>query len=201
MRQGGVALSHEEVSAMGLVVCPAGTMLFPKRGGAIMTEKKRLLERPSCLDLNLMAIVPVADLAPYLWAWLSGVLLADLSDGSNVPQINHGDVDPLAVPLPPLAEQKRIVAEVERRLSAVDGMEAVTWAGLKRAERLRQAILKRAFEGKLVPQDPTDEPASVLLERVTAEWEAQGGPVRGRRGRRGRKEDGQLLLGEELGQR
>ena len=73
------------------------------------------------------------------------------------------------MPLPPLAEQQRIVAEVERRLSVVDQMEAAVGSGLKRAERLRQAILKRAFEGRLVPQDPNDEPASVLLERIRAE--------------------------------
>ncbi len=72
-------------------------------------------------------------------------------------------------PLPPLAEQHRIVAEVERRLSVIDELGAVVEANLKRAERLRQAILKRAFEGKLVPQDPSDEPASALLERIRAE--------------------------------
>jgi type I restriction enzyme S subunit len=72
-------------------------------------------------------------------------------------------------PSPPLPEQHRIVAEVERRLSVIDELDAVVDANLKRAERLRQAILKRAFEGKLVPQDSHDEPASVLLERIRAE--------------------------------
>ena len=75
--------------------------------------------------------------------------------------------------LPPLAEQERIVAEVERRLSVVENLEQVVKANLKRAERLRQAVLKEAFAGRLVPQYPADEPASVLLERIKAEREAQ----------------------------
>ena len=79
----------------------------------------------------------------------------------------------MPVPLPPLAEQRRIVAEVEQRLSVVQQAEATVEASLARAERLRQSILKQAFSGRLVPQDPGDEPASVLLERIRAEREAE----------------------------
>jgi type I restriction enzyme S subunit len=72
-------------------------------------------------------------------------------------------------PFPPLDEQQIIVEEIERCLSAVDEIEAMIEQSLKQAERLRQSILKKAFEGKLVPQDPDDEPADILLERIKAE--------------------------------
>ena len=79
------------------------------------------------------------------------------------------DVSEFAVPLPPLPEQQAIVAEVESRLSVADEVEKTIAAELKRAEQLRQSILKKAFSGKLVPQDPNEEPASILLERIKAE--------------------------------
>ena len=64
------------------------------------------------------------------------------------------------------------MAEVERRLSVIQHTETAVDASLQRAERLRQSILKRAFSGELVPQDPDDEPASALLERIRAQREA-----------------------------
>jgi len=85
------------------------------------------------------------------------------------------------VPVPPPEEQARIVAEVERQLSDLAACERAVDAGLVRAAALRRAVLKAAFEGKLVPQDSSDEPASVLLERIRAERAAV--PNRARRSR------------------
>ena len=91
------------------------------------------------------------------------------------------DLKSLAVPLPAVAEQVRIVAQAERHLSAIKQLESAIETNLKRAGRLRQAILKHAFEGKLVPQDPADEPASVLLERIQAERAARAPKKQGRK--------------------
>ena len=87
--------------------------------------------------------------------------------------LNLGLVRNLPASLPPLAEQHRIVAEVERRLSVIQQAAAAVEVSLHRAERLRQSIFKRAFSGELVAQDPDDEPASVLLERIRAQREAE----------------------------
>ena len=89
--------------------------------------------------------------------------------GVAVKGVNIADVKLTPIMLPPLPEQLRIVTKVEDRLSILDKLEVAIAANLKRAGRLRQAILKQAFEGKLVPQDPNDEPARVLLERIREE--------------------------------
>jgi type I restriction enzyme S subunit len=97
---------------------------------------------------------------------------------TNLASINMTKLAAFPVPVPPPAEQKRIVPEVERRLSLLDAMGSSVEHGLQRAERLRQSILKRAFEGRLVPQDPNDEPASALLERIHNERAATTTPAR-----------------------
>lgn len=79
------------------------------------------------------------------------------------------DISNMYIPLPSdRTEQDRIVKEIESRLSVCDKIEVIIESSLQQAEALRLSIIKKAFEGKLVPQDPNDEPAEKLLERIRA---------------------------------
>ena len=86
--------------------------------------------------------------------------------GTTRLKLNQSAMRKIPVPIPPLSEQQHLGLEIERCLSTTGKAEATIKANLKRAERLRQSILKHAFSGKLVPQNPNDEPASALLEKI-----------------------------------
>ena len=106
----------------------------------------------------------------WLYHKLSFMKLNKYSTGTAQPGLSVNKLLPLEIDLPlEIKEQKDIVQEIESRLSICDKIEESIEQGLQQAEALRQSILKKAFEGKLVPQDPNDEPAHALLERIKAE--------------------------------
>jgi type I restriction enzyme S subunit len=98
--------------------------------------------------------------------------------------LTHDKLGEIQIPVPPLGEQERIVAEVDRHLSRADALATSIAQAKRRAQRLRRSILAAAFQGRLVPQDPNDEPASVLLDRIRAQVAAAEQAVQqARRGR------------------
>jgi type I restriction enzyme, S subunit len=189
------------------------SIIFPKRGGAIATNKKRIVNQPIYIDTNTMAVTPIIkDIFKYLKIWFDKFDLWELNSGTAVPQINNKDIEPLLFLAPPLAEQHRIVQKIESLIFQIDKLEeslqnkqhlmgqlpkAVVDAigscqtGEEFKEKLqfvvenfetvfqtpesmqdlRNVILQLAIEGKLVPQDSSDESASELLKRIQAERE------------------------------
>jgi len=107
-----------------------------------------------------------------------------LQRGATKVGLGLDDIRSVNVPVPPLSEQRRIVDEVERCLSISSECQGSLAVNKVRLQRARQSILKWAFEGRLVDQDPTDEPASALLERIRAERASATAKQPGRPGRR-----------------
>ncbi len=101
--------------------------------------------------------------------------------GQGRPHLSFDQLRMTPIVLPPLGEQRQICRTVEAAVSFVDQTEKIIDASLKRSARLRQAILKRAFRGQLVPQDPADEPAGELLARLGAERKANHAKKKSRR--------------------
>ena len=99
--------------------------------------------------------------------------LSSTSNSTAQPVVSGKGIYPLLIPLPPLAEQKRIVAKIEELLPKVEeygkAQEALDKLNEELPEKLKKSILQEAIEGRLVPQDPNDEPASVLLDKIRAE--------------------------------
>ena len=127
---------------------------------------------------------PVSDkLSPFLYRYIiseSGGRKRLTTDayGAGKPGLNLDHVRSLVIPIPSLPEQQEIVRLLDEQFTVIEQNEREIDAALKRSAGLRQSILKKAFTGQLVPQDPTDEPASVLLDRIRAEHASQSGPSR-----------------------
>ena len=86
--------------------------------------------------------------------------------GVQHPRTSHKKLSDYPIPLPPLSEQHRIVSKIESIFGNIDSIEKQVNDAVRSLNTLKQSVLKLAFEGKLVPQDPNDEPASVLLEKI-----------------------------------
>lgn len=146
-------------------------------GDAYINQHVSLARPVSCLDLQYLSwflAAPDGGQKQFL----------ALQRGATKVGLGLDDIRSVNIPLPPLREQQRIVGEIDRHLSIASGCRDAVSVNELRCQRLRQSILKWAFEGRLVDQDPSDEPGAVLLERIKAERAASAGTAKSRNPRR-----------------
>ena len=105
--------------------------------------------------------------------------LNPLQRGTSYPAVRNNDILNYTFLLPPLDEQEQIVSQIEQGFSLIENTTQIIESSLQNLQTMKMSILKQAFEGKLVPQDPNDEPASVLLERIKSTKESQSTKQRG----------------------
>ena len=133
---------------------PAGTIIFPKIGGAIATNKRRILTKGSAIDNNCLGMTFSGELN-IEWAYL---LLASLDftqyqAGTAVPALSQGTLAKIPVGLPPLAEQRRIVAKVDKLMGLCDRLEGSLEAGNDGRRLLAETLLCKALRNVGIASD------------------------------------------------
>lgn len=145
---------NEEVRAeLGSRVFPPGTVIFPKVGAALHTNKKRFLKTEALLDNNLMGVTvssPARCESAFLFRWFETVNLSELSNPGPLPSINAARVKSRPIALPPLDEQRLIAAQ----LSAVDAKLAVEDKRRAALDALFKSLLQHLMTGKVRLAEP-----------------------------------------------
>jgi type I restriction enzyme, S subunit len=152
---------------------PPGTVLLAMIGEGKTRGQAAILDVAATHNQNSAAIH--LDRSICTPEWLFYVLMARYEEtrragsGAQQPALNRARVQALRIPLPPLEDQESRVADLELQLSIVHAMTDEIDRAILRSASLGRSILEYAFTGRLVPQDPSDAPASSLLERIAAE--------------------------------
>lgn len=130
-------------------IYPAGTVIFPKVGGALLTNKKRILGTEASFDNNIMGIVPKTVEKDWIFYWILTVDLKTLANTQALPSIRQSDVANLKIPLPPtIEEQRRIASVLDEQMKAVEQARFAVEEQLKAANLLPNAFLRIVFESE-----------------------------------------------------
>lgn len=181
---------QEEIARYSL---QRGDVLFNRTNSPELVGKTAIYrgERPAVFAGYLVRVNQINQLAsgPYVAHFLNSPLAREYgksvkTDGVNQSNINGTKLQEYPFPFCSSSEQDEIVRILDTRLEAVDSLQAEIDANLTRADALRQSILKQAFSGRLVPQDPADEPAHTLLARIRASRNGDAAAKPGRSSRR-----------------
>jgi hypothetical protein len=169
----------EEISAKPV---PSGAIVFAKIGEAVKLNRRGVTSQECLIDNNVMALIPKEDgiNGDYLYYFMQSFDLGKLCRATTVPSVRKSDVVEIELPLPPLPEQRRIVAKIEELFSNLDAGRADLQTAQRQLERYRLSVLQAAVEGRLTAawrrttygrdmSRPNDvEPADALLERIQA---------------------------------
>lgn len=130
---------------------PTGATIFPKRGGAIMTNKKRIAALPICADLNIMSVIPSRKIsARLLYYYFLNVDMRKLGSGSSIPQINNYDVEPLEISFPEsLATQEELIRAFDDLSAETKHLTRLYERKLAALEELKKSVLHQAFNGEI----------------------------------------------------
>jgi type I restriction enzyme S subunit len=136
-----------ETDVKNAQVIPRGSTIFPKRGGAIFTNKKRFVDIPVLLDLNIMAVTPRTGLLPmYLYYYFINIDLREIDNGSSIPQINNYSIEPLIIAYPrSLNEQKQIVSILDEAFEGIAKAKANAEKNLANARGIFESYLQSVF--------------------------------------------------------
>ena len=151
-----------------------GTLMLTNSGATLGVPK--IITFGGCFNDGSVALLNIDHpLKLYLYYYLRFLTsrYRAIHQGAAQPNLNIEIVKSTPVPIPPIEEQKEIVNRIEKLFKAIDLIEQEHQKASKLLDRLEQATLSKAFRGELVPQDPNDEPAAVLLERIQSDRQAQ----------------------------
>jgi type I restriction enzyme S subunit len=182
-------VTSEGQAASRLRIYPEGTLLVAMYGEGKTRGQVSELGIPATINQACAAIHAPKDqyLMPFIKIALKAnyLKMRSLAEGGNQPNLNLSKIKQFRIGLPPKSEVFEIIDRVESLFTIADQLEAKLTGAHKIVDRLTPALLAKAFRGELVPQDPNDEPASVLLKRIRAARQAEVGA--GKPSRRGRR--------------
>jgi type I restriction enzyme S subunit len=146
-----VYFAESETTDFGIEILKVGTVVFPKTGGAIATNKKRILEIPGAIDLNCMGVTANGVLHEKLLYWFfESFNLSSIADGTVLPQISKKKVSALEIAFPiNKDEQAKLLIEIEAQISKSEAIVQVINEAEKRSSALRRSLLHAAFTGNL----------------------------------------------------
>ena len=161
-----------------LRVAPNDIIICARNGSKRLVGKSAIVDTVNePMTFGAFMAICKTPLYKYIYQFLQSDLffsqLRDVSGTTTINQLTQNNFNAFLVPMPPIEEQQRIVERIEEIMPIADkyekSQEALDKLNAEIFDKLKKSVLQEAIQGKLVPQDPNDEPASVLLERIKEE--------------------------------